>query len=196
MHRSAAASWEIFWLAVDQVSRWRRSRHMRSDVDKRYAVEDKLTPGDAFTAWLAPHRGVMLAIAAREIGSAEAEDIVQEATLRAWQKLHLFDADRGSARAWLVAIVLDRCRRHRVRHRQALFERPAAAESQDLDARLDMEKLVRSLPNRQRQVVTLFYLADLSVDEIARTLGLSTSAVKTHLLKARDALQRKWNGNV
>jgi RNA polymerase sigma-70 factor (ECF subfamily) len=50
---------------------------------------------------------------------------------------------------------------------------------------------VARLPRRQRQVITLYYLADLSVAEVASVLGVSQSSVKTHLGAARSALRAR-----
>ena len=153
---------------------------------------DDAGPDVSFDAWVAPHRPVLLGVAAREVGGADAEDVVQDAVLRAWQKRHTFDERRGSPRAWLLAIVLDRCRRHRVRRRLDVAQLSAAPADWDVDVRLDVEALVQSLPRRQRQVVTLHYLADLAVEEIAAVLGLSESSVKTHLSKGRRSLRKRW----
>jgi RNA polymerase sigma-70 factor (ECF subfamily) len=46
------------------------------------------------------------------------------------------------------------------------------------------------LPRRQREVITLFYLADLSVTDIGHVLGISASAVKVALHAGRDTLRR------
>ena len=47
---------------------------------------------------------------------------------------------------------------------------------------------VRRLPRRQAQAVALHYALDLSVDDVAATLGISSGTVKVHLSRARDAL--------
>jgi RNA polymerase sigma-70 factor (ECF subfamily) len=62
--------------------------------------------------------------------------------------------------------------------------RPSPAE------RLDVETAVRGLPQRQREVVTLFYLADLSLSEVAAVLAISDGSVKRHLSAARAALRK------
>jgi RNA polymerase sigma factor (sigma-70 family) len=55
--------------------------------------------------------------------------------------------------------------------------------------RLLIEGVVRSLPRRQREVVALFYLADLSVEQTAQALGLRPGSVKAHLAAARATLR-------
>ena len=49
---------------------------------------------------------------------------------------------------------------------------------------------VRRLPARQRDCITLRYFEELSIDQIASTLGLSANSVKTHLQRAMAALDR------
>src|SRR3954453_17304020 len=79
---------------------------------------DRAASTDAtFGEWVAPHLAALWALAVHEVGSSAADDVVQESLLRAWRKWSPYDPVRGTARAWLVAIVLDRSRRHRVRRR-------------------------------------------------------------------------------
>jgi RNA polymerase sigma factor (sigma-70 family) len=63
------------------------------------------------------------------------------------------------------------------------------AHETDREHRLLVEGVVRSLPRRQREVVVLFYLADLSVEQTARALGLRPGSVKAHLAAARTNLR-------
>ncbi len=48
---------------------------------------------------------------------------------------------------------------------------------------------MQALPRRQREVVTLHYLADLPLVEVAAVLGISIGSVKSHLFDARAALR-------
>ena len=66
------------------------------------------------------------------------------------------------------------------------FDRPDAGTVAE-DPQL--ERAVDQLSRRQRQVILLHYLADLSVGDVARVLGLSEGSVKTHLHRARSALR-------
>ena len=154
---------------------------------------------DGFAAWVTPHLSVLRALADRQVGPASGADVVQEALLRTWQQRGAFDPERGTVRAWLVAILLDRARRHRLRrHRSWLDSRespdplvdPETVQAPSAD-RIDVERAVARLPRRQRQAITLHYLADLSVAEVATVLGVSESSVKTHLGAARSALRTR-----
>lgn len=163
---------------------------MRSEVRSEAAL-DGAPPDteDGFAAWVKPHLTVLRVLADRQVGTAAGADVVQEALLRAWRRRGTFNPDRGTARAWLVAILLDRSRRHRLRRPLPLPKVGAGVVEAPSSDRIDVERAVARLPRRQRQVITLHYLADLSVAEVAAVLGVSESSVKTHLGAARSALR-------
>jgi RNA polymerase sigma-70 factor (ECF subfamily) len=149
-------------------------------------------PAEDFAEWVRPHLPVLAALAAREVGAADADDVVQDALVRAWQRRSTYRPNRGSARAWLCGVLLDQARRRRLRHPRAtrLAGEVGAAGSAP-DDRLDLERAIRSLPGRQRQVITLHYLADLPLAEIAIALGISVGSVKSNLHDARSALRSR-----
>ena len=159
-----------------------------SEPDER--VVDVVPPSvDSFEDWVHPHMPVLRALARREVGPTDADDLVQDALTRAWRKRSTFDAQRGTARVWRVALLLDQARRRRSRTKiQHLVHRPEAVEP-PVAERLDVEAAVRRLPRRQREVITLYYLADLSVDEIATVLAIAPGSVKSHLSDARATLR-------
>jgi RNA polymerase sigma factor (sigma-70 family) len=127
-----------------------------------------------------------------------AEDIVQEAFLRlARHAGRIESADR--APAYLRSIVLNLARDHNRRGLMSLRHHAAAGRELDVDddvaevlARSDEHRrvveAVRGLPRRQRDCVTLRYFEQLSIPDVASTLGLSPNSVKTHLRRALDAL--------
>ena len=55
----------------------------------------------------------------------------------------------------------------------------------------DVWRQVRRLPKRQAQVVALYYLEDLTLDDVANILGLSVETVRSHLRRARKTLARR-----
>jgi RNA polymerase sigma-70 factor (ECF subfamily) len=148
-----------------------------------------------FDAFVAPHAAVLMAIAARLVGVDDAADVVQEALLRSWRRWSTFDPAKGTLRAWLAAITVDRARRHRrglprANLRTTLTDLPdVPARDSDHAQRLVIEAVVRSLPRRQREVIVVFYLADMSVEQTARALGLRPGSVKAHLAAARARLK-------
>lgn len=142
----------------------------------------------AFADWVTPHLGLLSALATRLVDEADADDVVQETLVRAWQRRSTFSVDRGTPRAWLVAVLYDRARRHRTRAKHEAGTPAATPAPADVE-RLDVERAVAALPRRQREVVTLHYLADLAVDDVAAVLGISAGSVKSALHDARRALR-------
>lgn len=123
---------------------------------------------------------------------AAAEDAVQEALARAWER-----TDRGeqieSLPAWItrVAVNLSKSRLRRLRAEARARERiarAAGAAALDTEVRLDIEHALAALPRRQREVTVLRYYLGLDVEETAATLEVSPGTVKTCLFRARRAL--------
>lgn len=122
------------------------------------------------------------------------QDAVDEAVARAWEQLR-----RGrtidNLPAWVrtVACNLATSRWRRNQSEQRATERlvaraERACSDPDAARHVDVLRALAALPLRQRQVVTLHYLCDLSVDDVAGALGVTTSTVKTSLSRARSAL--------
>jgi RNA polymerase sigma-70 factor, ECF subfamily len=157
------------------------------------ALEATAIPATAegFADWVSPHLAALAVLAERQVGAAAGADVVQEALLRAWRRRETFRSDRGTPRSWLVAILLDQARRHRTRWRwtNSTSQPPAGGLAGPSGDRIDLERAIARLSRRQRQVVTLHYLADLAVTEVAAVLGISESSVKAHLSAARAGLK-------
>jgi RNA polymerase sigma factor (sigma-70 family) len=126
-----------------------------------------------------------------------AEDVVQEAFIRLSRSLHRID-DPSKAAAYLRSIVLNLARDHNRRGLLALrHARPAddldpASVDETITARQQHARVVaelRALPRRQRDCIALHYLLELTVAEIADTLGLSPNSVKTHLKRGLATLR-------
>ena len=143
---------------------------------------------EGFEAWVRPHVPTLLMVAARLAPSADREDVVQDALARAWEKRYQFDGDRGTPRAWLAAITVDRARHARRRRTLGrLGDREGSARS--IDERIDVELAVRSLAPRQRLAVDCFYFIGLSVAETAVVMRCADGTVKATLAAARSRLR-------
>jgi RNA polymerase sigma factor (sigma-70 family) len=142
-----------------------------------------------FATWVRPHLPAMARLAARLGVGADRDDIVQDALARAWSKREQYDADRGSASAWLLAITADQARKaaHRLRPSIELADR--ASESRDAESGLDIEQALTNLSERQRLAVDCYYFADLSVADTAAVMGCSVGTVKSTLSDARARLR-------
>lgn len=156
-------------------------------------VRPQVTLGEAFEG---SYRKLVVQLYGVIGDFAEAEDVVQEAFVRAAAAGRRFTrADNPEAWLRTVAINLHRSRWRKLRNFGRIKERLAEpVDAPDLDDRLDVIDALRRLPDDQRQVVALHHLADLAVDEIARTLGVPEGTVKSRLKRGRDALAADLSG--
>lgn len=153
----------------------------------RLAPADSAAPADPdFAGWVKPHLVAMTRLSIRLAPDGDHDDIVQLALERAWRRRETFDPSRGSAQAWLLAIVADQARRARTRRRPRLVE-PASVVPEPPDPALELA--VRQLPRRQRMAVELHYYLGLPVRECADVLGVAEGTVKSALSDARSKLR-------
>jgi RNA polymerase sigma-70 factor (ECF subfamily) len=125
---------------------------------------------------------------------AEAQDAVQEAFVRALRRPAKVLAAE-SAEAWLRTVTLNICRsRYQRRRRLETLLRRRSAEPEELPGvghqRLELMEAIRRLPRPQAEAIALHHLADLPVEEVARTVGAPTGTVKARLTRGRAALAR------
>lgn len=144
--------------------------------------------GDGFAAWVAPQLSAMANLAARMVGPADRDDVVQESLTRAWRRWETFDPGRGTPRSWLLAIVADRARRHNRRRFRPVFA--AAPDQTQTAGDGDVLAVVARLSRRQRMAVELHYFLDLPVAEVAGVMGCSEGTVKSTLHDARIRLRQ------
>jgi RNA polymerase sigma-70 factor (ECF subfamily) len=150
----------------------------------------------AFAELVDGHRDRLHLLVTRLLGDGgEAEDVVQEAMLRAYLGLsQLRDPSRFGA--WLVGIALNLARM--TLRRRAAYERALARvtssrlpdDPEDGDLQL-VREAIDLLPPSERSVVALHYLEDLSCEQIAVLLGRSPGAVRVRLHRARARLREE-----
>jgi len=158
----------------------------------------------AFADLVARHAKRAAGLAARVAGNpSEAEDIVQEAFLRTWQKAPSWaaqgEAEGGAAfTTWFTRIVvnlaIDRARRPKPEPieiaeeiadgKASAFERAAAGE---IGARI--AEAVKALPERQRAALALCHYDGMSNIEAAKALDISVGALESLLVRARKTLR-------
>jgi RNA polymerase sigma-70 factor (ECF subfamily) len=181
------------------------------------ALDDELVSwsagGDrrAFDEIVIRHGPFALRVACRFIPDRSgAEDVAQEAMVRAWSEARHFDAVRARFRTWLYRIVVNLCidQRRQIQLKPLPddfdVEDPAAAVEEMIatkqrDAALAV--VLRELPVRQRAAMILVYDEGMSGAEAARTLGLSAKAVERLLARGRAYLRERmqadynWEGS-
>lgn len=126
----------------------------------------------------------------------DAEDAVQETLLTFLKKAPSFE-NAGHEKAWLITTSKNKCRdmlrfrkRHPLTDPEALpeAETPPAPEPPD-DGILEA---LMSLPEKYRLVLTLYYVEEYRIGEIAQMIGRTPSAVKMRLSKGRRLLEEKY----
>ncbi len=154
------------------------------------------------------HAPVALAVALRIVADREqAEDLVHDAFVTAWQKIELFDPARGSLRSWIVTIVrnraIDRLRGNRPSieigeaDQRSLLKSGPNPTWDDAVARLGAAQLraaLAELPEAQREAVELAYFEGHTYREIATLtgvpLGTATGRLRLALARLRELLRQ------
>jgi RNA polymerase sigma-70 factor (ECF subfamily) len=143
---------------------------------------------------------MMLALAYRMLGSQrEAEDLVHDVFLEAWQRARHYDRQRAPVRTWFLLRVrsraLDRLRSARRKDRLEREEvRWTASQTGPIDPASvrdghTLREILLDLPGEQRRVVELGYFAGYSCGEIARELAIPVGTVKSRMSRALAALR-------
>jgi RNA polymerase sigma-70 factor, ECF subfamily len=127
---------------------------------------------------------------------AAAEDLAQEVFVKLWQALPRYDG-RAQLSTWIYAITRNaaisalRARRRSV----SLSDRSVLEEAEGIAAapaggpdEAALRRGIGDLPAAQRQAITLYYLDERPVAEVAEMMGLPVNTVKTHLHRARAKL--------
>lgn len=125
-----------------------------------------------------------------------AEELAQEAFLaahRRWDRIGAYDDPGAWVRRVAVNHSVSSARRRMAEARALARLGRRRVEPVELLAPADEEfwAAVRALPTRQAQAVTLHYLEDRSVDDIAAVLGCAPATVKVHLHRGRNTLATK-----
>jgi RNA polymerase sigma-70 factor, ECF subfamily len=128
-------------------------------------------------------------------GSAqEAQDAVQEALFRAWlrwTKVGAYDDPEAWIRRVAINVATSRWRKLRrlvpPPTGQEETGQPVAELTEDV---LDLLATIGRIPRRQREALVLFYLADMSAQEVADTLAIRVGSVKGLLSRGRQSLHR------
>jgi len=154
------------------------------------ATRDAQSAERSFADFYVAHRdSVYRAVLVTTRNPHRAEDAVQEAFLRAYDRWETVQ-HHERPRAWVARVALNVAtswwRRHR-REQGSPPDRPAAPDTRPMDS--DLVRLVWALPKRQRQVVALRVLADLSVTDAAAALGIAEGTIKATLHRALRRLR-------
>jgi RNA polymerase sigma-70 factor, ECF subfamily len=165
---------------------------------------------EAFARLVEEHQTHVYNLCYRMLGEPEAaEDAAQETFLRAYQNLHRYDQNRSFA-TWLLSIAAHYCIDRLRRRKLSMFSMDEEnedgtsfeikdiaspdpeAESVKREDRDRLHILLKDLDDTDRAAILLRYWYDYSEIEIADSLNLTVSAVKSRLHRARRALAGMW----
>ena len=175
------------------------------DVESTWIHQARQGDRSAFTRLVEAYQGPVYNLAYRMLGNpTEAEDAAQETFIRAYTRLHTYDPNRKFS-SWLLAIASHYCvdvlRRRRINWLSledlppmTELSMPASTQPEqvvvsDQNASA-VQELLNELDPAYRTPIVLRYWYDMSYKEIAQTMGVTESTIKTRLHRARAKLAR------
>jgi RNA polymerase sigma-70 factor, ECF subfamily len=121
----------------------------------------------------------------------EAQDVVQEAFIRAWERRAELDLN-GAPEAWVRTVAwrlaVSRWRRMRTALTFARSQGPPATVPPPEPHHVLLVQALRQIPEAQRRAVVLHHLCDLTVEQVATEIACPVGTVKSHLSRGRAAL--------
>lgn len=170
-----------------------RDRRLRDNL--RRQTDQMTADNGAFADTYAAHQPALLKHAVRLGAGAAAEDLVQEAMLRAWQRQG--DFPDGVPRAWLLQVLRNlatdyhrrRASREKNEARLARDARPQADISGPVTDAVAVRAAVAALPRKHRDTIGAVYLRDLSLADAATALGVPHGTVQSRTNRALAAMR-------
>lgn len=173
-----------------------------TDPDDENRLMRAIADGDraAFVRLMDLHGDFALTLAARLTNSAaDAEEVAQEAFLRAWRQAPDWRPAAGARfRTWLYRVVVNLCLDRRRRQPFVPLDDIAEPEAPDPDGLTRMTEVegthlvlsaLSELPDRQRAALALSYFDGLSAARAAETMGVSVTALEALLVRGRRGLR-------
>lgn len=169
--------------------------------------------GEAFDTLFARYTSPLINFTYRFLGSRdEAEDVAQEVFVRIYRSKERYDPARPF-RAWIFTIAARLAADHtrkRKRHAETSLDRSVSTEEdiplsavlpdsgalspEEIQTKKEVSRTVQAalagLPNQQRTAVLLCRFEQMAYEDIAKTMGLSASSVKSLLFRARQTLAK------
>jgi RNA polymerase sigma-70 factor, ECF subfamily len=137
------------------------------------------------------YRGLVAQLVALTGDLGEAQELAQEAYVRAWLQWRRVSA-YDDPRAWVSRVghhlAISRWRRARVALATSIRLGPARPSPEPDAETADLVMALKRLPEPQRRALVLFYLGGLAVNDIARSEGVPEGTIKARLARGRQAL--------
>lgn len=179
---------------------------------KRALVGDE----EAYKRLLEKYRGPLYGLLYKMVRNREeAEDLVQEAFIKAFSALANFREEFAFS-TWLYKIAINNCIDHLRKKKLATYSLDRPVVMREGDVKRDypdfssspeltliakekirlIEEAINSLPERYRIVIVLRHSEDKPYEEIAQILGIPLGTVKARLFRAREMLKKKLKGKL
>ena len=181
--------------------------------EKTWVIQAQKGNDEAFTQLVETYQKPVYNLCYRMLGEpGAAEDAAQETFLRAYQNLHRYDNSRAFG-TWILSIAAHYCIDQLRKKKFAMFSMDAEnddgttfelpdvsaldpeTESVKSEQRDRLHFLLKDLDDTDRAAVVMRYWYDFSEKEIAKSLDLTVSAVKSRLHRSRRALATMWQEN-
>lgn len=199
---------------VRNYSSRRNQRGLREEMDaivKRIILQVRKGDHNAFGELVELYKDRVFALSYRMLGNRqEAEDVAQEAFIRAYTNIDRYQIDRKFS-TWLYRIAtnlsIDRMRKKKPDYYLdaevagtdglTMYSQVSADvqlpedEVVSLEAQDGIHRAILSLPAKYRSAITLKYIQELSLKEISEILDLPIGTVKTRIHRGREALRKK-----
>ena len=165
-------------------------------------AELSLRTRESFEEVMRKYADMVYRLAYTRVGNKyDADDILQEVFLR-YIRADKTYTDEEHRKAWLIRATINYTKTFVTSawNRHAEYSEPdadAGAEDEGIsqaETRNDIMRALSELPEKYRTAVYLFYYEDMSVAQIAKSVGASESNVKARLSRARDMLREKLKG--
>jgi len=160
---------------------------------------------DAFAALVARHTDKFFALAFRTLHNQDdAEDVVQAAFIKLWQKPQAWDPRKSQFTTWFYRVIINAChdcqrkRKKIVRVSEEVFEaalEPISGEQDKLESaqlqrwqQHSLELAIRRLSASQRDALNLVVYCELPQKQVAQVMGTSVKAVESLLVRAKRSI--------
>lgn len=145
------------------------------------------------------HADMVYRLAVLNTGNEQdAQDAFQEVFLKLFRHKDSIQSEEH-LKAWLIRVTVNQCRSMAAsawnRKTVSLEAVAEAAAPQDGEDHSEVYEAVKTLPEKYRQVIHLFYYEHLPISRIAQVLDRNEATVKTHLARGRSLLKEKLKGS-
>ena len=139
------------------------------------------------------HGNMLFRLSLAMLGNTgDAEDVVQETLIKYIEKEPEFESEEHK-KSWLIAVASNKCKdliRSHKRHPEVDIEEWNSVTKDALDSGI-VEALM-TLPEKFRLVLILYYVEEYRIEDIAKIIGKTKSAVKMRLQKGRKLLEETY----